>query len=245
MRIPRSTSRFTVIAIALTATARVFTSQGAAFAEQPSEIPFRHILIDANAPRYPECKAVGDINGDGFVDVLTASGHAQGLFWYAYPNWTNIKSPADRSRRICRSVIWITTATWMSSFRLSTPAWSGTKTRGHSAILASDWIMHQIDNEGAHDVEVGDIDRDGRLDVVPGRARPVSSCRNVQASVKLKIPTGGRGGTALGDLDGDADLDIGAKRLLARNPFNTGEIHGLAMKSRPAGPAMSGPTSST
>ena len=60
-----------------------FVAEGAT-----AQIPFRHIVIDRDCPMQPHCKTVGDINGDGFVDVLAASAFGQGLFWYVYPNWT-------------------------------------------------------------------------------------------------------------------------------------------------------------
>jgi hypothetical protein len=31
---------------------------------------------------------MGDIDGDGFVDLLAGSAAGDGLFWYAYPSWT-------------------------------------------------------------------------------------------------------------------------------------------------------------
>ena len=69
--------------------------------------------------------------------------------------------------------------------------------------------MHNIDNEGGHDVEVGDVDGDGRLDVLVRKGRTRVFLQAQQDSWrKINIPTGGRGGTALGDLDGDGDLDI-------------------------------------
>lgn len=53
-----------------------------------AEIPFRHIVIERDNPSHPHCKTAGDIDGDGFADVLAASAYGQGLFWYAYPNWS-------------------------------------------------------------------------------------------------------------------------------------------------------------
>ncbi|MBI5472803.1 MAG: carbohydrate binding domain-containing protein, partial [Ignavibacteriae bacterium] len=55
-----------------------------------SGMSFQQRTIDSNNPRNPHCKAVGDIDGDGFVDVLAASSSdfTEGIFWYKYPSWT-------------------------------------------------------------------------------------------------------------------------------------------------------------
>ncbi|MEO8167723.1 MAG: VCBS repeat-containing protein, partial [bacterium] len=58
----------------------------------PSVIPFSQSVIDQSNPRNPNCKAVGDIDGDGFLDALTASNvYTEGLFWYKYPAWTKYR----------------------------------------------------------------------------------------------------------------------------------------------------------
>ncbi len=36
-------------------------------------IKFNHVIIDGEGPEDPHIKAVGDINGNGLTDVITAS----------------------------------------------------------------------------------------------------------------------------------------------------------------------------
>ena len=38
----------------------------------PLQAQFHHVIIDSAGPREPHCKAIGDIDGDGFVDVMAA-----------------------------------------------------------------------------------------------------------------------------------------------------------------------------
>lgn len=51
-------------------------------------LEFRHEVIDPDNPADPHCKAAGDIDGDGYVDLLAASASGGGLFWYRYPDWS-------------------------------------------------------------------------------------------------------------------------------------------------------------
>ncbi len=54
-----------------------------------TDIPFTYEIIDSDPPLQSHCKAVGDIDGDGFPDVLVGSAQSgYGFFWYRYPNWT-------------------------------------------------------------------------------------------------------------------------------------------------------------
>lgn len=189
----------------------LFSSRPLPVSSSAAEIPFRHIVIDRDNPSRPHCKTVGDIDGDGFPDVLAASAYGQGLFWYAYPDWSkhridtgqfttdmqagDVDNDGDLDIIIPKNGVGLA---WYENPRPS------------SNPATASWRMHKIDSEGGHDVEVGDIDGDGRLDVA---VRDTAGTRvflqtSADSWEKIPIPTGGRGGTALADLDGDGDLDI-------------------------------------
>jgi hypothetical protein len=46
------------------------------------------VVVDVDNPPDPHCKAAGDIDDDGYPDLLAASASVGGLFWYRYPEWS-------------------------------------------------------------------------------------------------------------------------------------------------------------
>jgi hypothetical protein len=59
----------------------------AAIAPVRAEIPFKHVVIDNDGPTDIQCKAIGDINGDGLPDLVVA-GTKGSIVWYENPQWT-------------------------------------------------------------------------------------------------------------------------------------------------------------
>jgi len=126
------------------------------------ELPFSRIILDAK--QSPWGKAIGDIDGDGFADVL--AGFAQGgVYWYAYPIWAKhfIGSNGGDDLQVADinndgamdvvtngdQIVWY-----------ENPRGTG----GDPG--ANRWQRHVIDSAtGSHDIVVGDVNGDGRLDV--------------------------------------------------------------------------------
>ncbi|MPY87489.1 MAG: VCBS repeat-containing protein [Luteitalea sp.] len=173
-------------------------------------LKFRHIVIDRHPYARPHCKTAGDLDGDGAPDVLAASHAGAGLFWYQWPDWTK--------RRIDSGAF--TTDTQVADvdddgdldiiipkIDVGLVWYENPRPKGNPT--SDEWKLHAIDSKPAHDVEVGDVDGDGKVDIV---VREETTRVYWQESPdkwhESEASRGGRGGTALGDIDGDGNLDI-------------------------------------
>ncbi|MDP8931889.1 MAG: VCBS repeat-containing protein [Actinomycetota bacterium] len=178
--------------------------------EAARRLRFNHVLIDP-ADLGADCKAVGDLNGDGQPDVIVADNEGTPLQWYEYPHWT--KHVIDP-----RSVFTTDMQTAdvdgdgdtdivVPDHPARTLLWYRNPLRGGGG-----WAPIVIGEAAAHDVEVGDVNGDGRPDVVTrskGEPTLLFLQRRPMEWVRVVIGEASDGeGTALDDLDSDGDLDI-------------------------------------
>jgi len=200
----------------------------------PVPLVFHHVVIDSTPPENPHCKAVGDIDGDGYVDVVAAGAgtSSQGLFWYAYPAWSqHTIVPADSAVPFTTDVQTcdvdndgdldvVIPQGYPNGFSV---VWYENPSPGGDPAL-SPWIEHAIGTGAAHDLEVGDVNGDGRVDVV---------VRQDSTTLFLQDGLGGwkttvinrrpLEGTALGDVDRDGDLDVCINGYWLENPMPLGD----------------------
>lgn len=236
-RTGKSRLRRSPCALFIAGFAGIFVSGNlSSLAQQPAatiaELRFRQHVIDAHPPAQPYYKMAGDVNGDGQIDIVVA-GRTGPLVMYSgtgmeksvladggYNGGVNgelIDLDADGDLDIVMgSVVW---------FR--NPRIGG----------GSEWVVHRIDNRNIHDIEVADLDGDGRPDVV---ARDQSAFGKSGNEFLLYYQTGAADwrkerigcphgeGLKLADLDGDHDPDIAIGGLWFENEAGSWREHAYA-----------------
>jgi hypothetical protein len=135
------------------------------------ETPFATISVDGEGPGNPWTKAMGDVDGDGLLDLVVASSQIGGmLVWYQAPSWTpyvvseiggwstggkiaDMNGDGDND---------IVISKWYSGEEVVWYENPG----GQLAQDGAAWLEHVVGGPRQHDVVVADLDLDGDLDIV-------------------------------------------------------------------------------
>ncbi len=218
-------------------TARVATMSfivlcASTFPSAAQGLPFPATTIDPGFSG--DCKAIGDIDGDGKGDAIVGG---SALYWY--------ESGAGFARRTIRSQVVNKEFTtdmqaadvdhdgdidlvlgdgggpnnvlWFENPRVNPPAGHGSDPR-----VQANWTFHVIGSHGqtVHDVEVADLDNDGRLDVVTsGHGFTRIWKQNSPTSwTQRDLSSIAGSGVSLGDIDRDGFRDIATPAGWIRNP---------------------------
>lgn len=179
-----------------------------------AEIAFKLVVIDPQPPPNPWTKMVADFNGDGRPDIAVG-GQSGPLVWYASPGWkrsiiadggyATVNGEAadvdgDGDQDIVMGSVWYENAL------------------PHGNPAAAPWVVHRIGEFQTHDVEVADLDQDGRPDVITrdqsgfghraGNKIVLWKQHSADSWRRREIARPHGEGLRVADLDRDGDADI-------------------------------------
>ena len=135
--------------------------------EREDTLRFRHVMVDQDNPPDPHCKAAGDVDGDGYPDLLAASASGGGLFWYQYPDWKKhciAEGPFTTDMAVARVEDHVDVVIPNNEGLI----WYQNPRSVGGDPTVNPWQAINVSPAGArmHDVEVADLDGDNRLDIV-------------------------------------------------------------------------------
>ena len=178
---------------------------------------------------FGEGMGIGDVNGDGYLDLAAAGAWIRSPAnprvgsWVAYPiasyPWDTTAAVGDMNNDGRTDVLFAV------QHGRGSLAWF----EGPTDPVNGSWLRHVIDpNMGSHKLDLGDINKDGRLDVVAGLELAelsiyLSSGDSAFTFSKQVLSTNGLHNQRLGDIDNDGDLDIFGANYLDNPPVELWE----------------------
>jgi len=194
---------------------------------QAPKLTFDHVVIDREGPLDIWLKAAGDLNGDKRPDLIAGGAKSGGLVWYENPGWQKRVISADLSFSTDGEVYDMDRDGDLDVVAITRRQIVWFENPG--------WRMHAVAEIEVHDIEVADLDLDGKPEIV---ARNQGAFRERGGALlhffnntsaddwqrrTIDIPDGE--GLLLADIDGDRDPDVVLERQWLENRAGTWTPH--------------------
>jgi hypothetical protein len=176
--------------------------------EAGRRVRFERVVIEpkqSNNGHKP--KAIGDLDGDGDADIVVWT-NGEGLNWYKAPTWA--KHPIHITTQECDEDAQAVDVDSDGDIDIvvSGIQWFENPLRQGKRPDDGPWKAHDVVALYSHDLIADDIDKDGKADVACSTAILLQRDKGTWLQVAGPQISRGGDGTALGDIDGDGDLDL-------------------------------------